>query len=97
MDAPTAAEFMGVGERQLRDGLRAGRVPHLRLGDRYVINRYGLRAHMEEMGRLIARGGCTSGCTPDERFDQLGRVYQRPLDDIPPMQRTARGAQRRGG
>jgi len=93
MTVPEAAEWLGVGERQLRAELRAGVVPHHRIGDRYLVSRAGLRAWAEEQGRLTARLNCTPDCTDSPDATGLPPVYQRSPNTNSAYQRTRNGQQ----
>lgn len=50
-----AVRTTGCSEHFLRDGVKAGRIPHIRNGAKYLINCPALLAQLDEMSKTIER------------------------------------------
>lgn len=62
LTVPEAARLLKVGRTTLRDHIRAGEIPHLRLGRKILLRRDALMAWMEQreresVARLLERAG----------------------------------------
>ena len=51
MDIPDASEYFGISQYYLRKGVRSGKIPHIRTGNKYLICVDALR-------RILALSGC---------------------------------------
>jgi excisionase family DNA binding protein len=47
------AEDLGMCERSVRDALRRGEIPHIRIGKRYILPRAAIRRWLEDAGNTL--------------------------------------------
>lgn len=51
------AQALGVSEKQIRRGIKAGRIPSYRLGDRILIPWNALATHIDREALAACQGG----------------------------------------